>query len=831
MSGKKNHKLFFILFFSLFCICSLKAQTGMTDEQVYQMLLKEKKSGASREQITTKLMQRGVQIEQIRRIRSKFEKQTKGDLLDANNILENKKRTRVNNGERREQQPNIRRKIYTDDGSEAYKEYQRKNLKRYDSELDFMFPDSTFVYDNMLETEDQNKKKIFGHDIFNNKNLTFESSMNIATPANYILGPGDDVFVDIYGASQKTISTTISPEGAIDIEGFGPIEVSGMTVAAATARLRATLGRRFAGSKVRLTVGQTRTVTVQVMGAVKVPGTYTLSAFSTVFNALYLAGGIDEIGTLRNIKVFRSGRQISTVDIYDYILNGKMKGNVNLRDNDIIIVGPYDCLVNVAGKVKRPMYYEMKPTESVETLLAYAGGLTGDAYQKTVRLVRRAGERYSLYTIDEFERPNFKLMDGDSVSVDSTLQRFSNMVMVKGGVNRPGMYQLGNEVRTVRDLINKAAGLTPEAYGYHAVLHRTEKDRTLRTLSLDLAGILAGKVVDIPLQNEDVIYIMENKDSQQELTMSIYGEVMYPGVYDYSKNTSLTDFLVQAGGLKDAASWAKIDVSRRIRDNKSMMAGENIAKTYTFSLKDGLMITGDSTFILQPFDEVYVRTSPGYITQRHVQVSGEVAFAGEYTLNTKAERLSDLVRSCGGLTAEAYARGARLERRMTTAEMERQRALLRIAAGKDSVDMSKLELSETRSVGINLDMAMLHPGEDEWDIVLEEGDRLIVPQYRNTVSLNGEVMYPTTVSYKKGANLDYYINKAGGFTQEAKTGRVFAVNMNGTVTKVRSSKDIQPGSELVVPSKRKRQGMSLGELVSIGTMTASLASIIAVLLK
>lgn len=825
----KAYKIFPILLLGLLITWPAYAQSGMTDEQVYQMLLKEQKAGASRQQVTTKLMQNGVQIDQLRRVRAKFEKQQRNAASDGSNVVTNKNRTRRPNGDVRTDQGNTRRGGFSDADEDDARAYQRRSLGRYDNELQFLFPDTMSVYYDET-SENQNEKKIFGHDIFNNKKLTFEAGMNIATPQNYVLGAGDEVFIDIYGASQRQISATVSPEGTIDIEDFGPVEVAGLTVAAATSRLRSTLGSRYVGSKIRLTVGQTKTVAVQVMGAVKVPGTYTISAFSTVFNALYQAGGIEDIGTLRNIKVFRGGKQISTVDIYDYILNGRMKGNVNLRDNDIIIVGPYDCLVNISGKVKRPMYYEMKRTESVETLLAYAGGFTGDAYQKVVRLVRKNGERYSMFTIDEFERPNFKLMDGDSLSVDSTLQRFENMVMVKGGVNRPGMYEIGKEVRTVRDLINKASGLSPEAYGHHAVLHRKKADQTLRTISLDLTGILDGKVADVPLQNEDVIYIMDNKDAQSELTMSIYGQVMYPGVYDYAENTSLTDFLVLAGGLTDAASLSKIDVSRRIRNQKATNTNETLAKTYTFSLSNGLMIDGDSTFKLEPFDEVYVRTSPGYQRQRHVTVSGEVAFAGEYTLSTKTERLSDVIRSCGGLTADGYARGARLERRMTQDEIERQRSLLRVLSSNDSIDISKLEISNTRSVGINLDKALQNPGNDEWDIVLEEGDRIVVPQYRNTVSVNGEVMYPTTTSFKKGAGLDYYINRSGGFTADAKSGRVFVVSMNGMVSKVRSAKDIEPGSEIVVPSKKRRQRMSIGEIMSLGTMTASLASIIAVLL-
>ncbi len=829
---RKNCLLIYMLLSFMMAALPSYAQTGMSDADVYEFMMKEKKKGTSPQQIAVKLVQSGVKIEQIRRVRDKYQKEAGSELLDSKNIT-GQSRNRVNNGDKKQEKAQkLRKRKYekSDFSEEEYSEYERRQLRDYTNSLDFMFPDSLMIYQDE-DLERTEKKKIFGHDIFNNKKLTFESSMNIATPANYTLGPGDNVFIDIYGASQKSISTAVSPEGTIDIENFGPVTVSGLTVAQATARVRATLGQKFGGSKVRLTVGQTKTISVQVMGAVNVPGTYTLSAFSTVFHALYMAGGVTEEGTLRNIRVFRNNKLLSTVDIYDYILNGQLKGNIKLADNDVIIVGTYDCLVNITGKVKRPMYYEMKKTESVETLLNYAGGFSGDAYKKTVRLIRKNGESYSMFTIDEFERKNFKIFDGDSVSVDSTLKKFDNMVVVKGAIHRAGMYEIGKEIRTVRDLINKAGGLQPEAFAERVVLHRKKEDKSLTTISFNLKELLENKVADIPLRNEDVIYILSKADSYNEQTMSVYGEVVYPGIYDYSENTTIEDLIIQAGGLKEAASLVKVDVSRRIRDNKTVNTSETIAKTYTFALKDGLVVDGDSGFVLQPFDEVYVRKSPSYIEQQHVQIEGEVAFSGEYALSRKGERLSDVIKKCGGLTPEAYAKGARLERKLTPEEKIKQQSLMKIVAGSDSIDVSKLELSDTRPVGINLDKALSHPGNDEWDLVLKEGDRIIVPQYSNTVTLNGEVMYPTTVAYKKGAKLSYYVNKAGGYGMNAKTNHIFAINMNGTVTQVKSANDIQPGCDIVIPSKRKKNKMSLGEIVSLGTMTASLASIIAILLK
>lgn len=827
------------------------AQTGMSDRQVIEFMMKENERGTPRSEIVTKLIEKGVSIDQIRRIRAKYEKQQKGDLVGARDISgvnKDNKRLRKNNGEEREelkgnQQRERKRKEIDED---QLSEKQRKRLKRerrndYMDEMEELLPDSLNDLEMPYEYDDEDyeygrkkKKKgkeVFGRNIFNNRKLSFEPNMNIATPQDYRLGPGDEVYVDVWGASQERFESTVSPDGTINIESYGPVNVDGLTVAQANQRLRATIGRRYSGSTVRLTVGQTKTITVDVMGEVKVPGSYTLSAFSTVFNALYMAGGTNEIGTLRNIKIYRKGREISTCDIYDYILNGNMRGNVRLSSGDVIIVGPYECLVNVTGKIKRPMYYEMKSTESVGTLIKYAGGFTGDAYQGSVRLMRKAGGQLSVYSIDDFERNKFQLMDGDSVSVDSTLLRYRNMVEIKGAVMRPGMYQMDGSITTVRQLIEAAGGLSEDAFTARGTIHRRKEDRTLEVISVDIQGLIDHKVADIALKNEDVFYVPSKKIMQEEQILTIDGEVNYPGIYEYADNTTIEDFILQAGGLKDAASMVKIDVSRRMRNQDARQSSSQVAQWFSFSLKDGFVVDGTPGFVLEPFDEVYVRRSPGYIEQQHVKVDGEIAFSGTYVLTNKGMRLSDLVKAAGGLTAEAYALGAHLERTLTPAEKIKQKTMIKLAVSGDSIDMRQLDLGDTQVVGINLQEALKNPGSNKWDIVLREGDRLVIPQYNNTVSINGQVLYPNTVAYSEGAKLSYYIDQAGGYGQRAKSRRVFAVNMNGTVTRVRSSKDITPGCTILVPSKSRRKGMSLGEILSLGAMTATLGTVIATLVK
>lgn len=844
---------------ALMPLCAL-AQSTMTDEQVMQFVVKENQSGTSQAQIVTKLMQNGVDIDQIRRVRQKYERLAKNKGLGTVGANEGTSDTRLrsNNGKNRRSnasqtdvsdgtQPSYRLKDTRDNGMagpEVYDETNEDWLMMQD-ELNGFIPDTAAIVERyMAEREGRGKKpKVFGRDIFNNKDLTFEPDMNIATPQDYRLGPGDAVFIDIYGASQKTIESTVSPDGTVTIEGYGPVDIGGLTVEQANARLRSTLGSRYSSSKIRLTVGQTRTIMVNVMGEVENPGTYTLPAFATVFHALYMAGGTNDIGTLRDIKVYRNNRLVSTVDIYDYILNGKLTGNVRLADNDVISVGAYDCLVNITGKVKRPMFYEMKKNESVATLLKYAGGFTGDAYKKSVRLVRKTGRDYSVYNIDEFDMGAFQLADADSVSVDSILPRFSNMVEIKGAVFRPGMYQVGGDINSVRSLIEKADGLREEAFTARAVMHRMKADRTLEVIPVDVDGILAGRVADIPIQNNDVLFIPTKQEMMEEQTITIHGEVFYPGVYKYADNETLEDFVLQAGGLKQTASTVKVDVSRRMINPKAFTTDTIIARTYTFALKDGFVVDGEPGFKLMPFDEVYVRKSPGFYKQQNVTVEGEVMFGGVYTMSKKNQRLSDLIRSAGGVNDRAYVAGARLERKMDGNERKRYEVVLRMAqeeaarleleaagAGKtinmDDKEMEKkFEIPETYSVGIELDKALAEPGGDA-DIVLREGDKLVVPQYTATVKINGEVMYPNTVGYQKGKKAKYYINQAGGYSNRAKKSQAFIIYMNGMVARVSDGAKPQPGCEIFVPQK-KVTTMSIAEKLSIGTSAASIATMIA----
>ena len=785
----------------------------MSDQQVIQFMQKEAKAGTSQSQIVTKLMQRGVKVEQIQRLRKQYDAKIKNSSMGA------AADAAVSDAESRMRKQNAATKRTIGMADDADSE-----MLGDISAADVSMPAMRDSINNLF-----NGKKVFGRDIFNNKNLNFEPNMNLATPQNYVLGPGDVVYVDIYGASQKTEQLTISPDGDITVPGYGPIHVSGLSVAGAQSKIRSTLGSRYASSNLKLTVGQTRTIQVNVMGEVQAPGSYTLSAFATVFHALYMAGGTNSIGTLRNIKVYRQGKLVSTVDVYQYILSGRLAGNIRLQDNDVVQVGPYDCIVDISGNVKRPMAFEMRKNESVKTLLDYAGGFSANAYKEQIRLIRRSGRLKTVYNIKEFDMNGFKLTDGDSLSVDSMLDRFENMVEIRGAVFRSGMYRLGEEVTSVKSLIEAADGLMEEAMTSRAVIRRVKPNRTYEVISVDVQGIMDGKVADEPLHNEDILFIPTLQERLSERIVTIQGEVQFPGKYEYADNETVEDLVLRAGGLTDAASTVKVDVSRRIRDNKATSAGDEISKNFSFALKDGFIIDGVKGFTLEPYDVVQVRKSPGYMEPRSVRVEGEVAFGGQFTLSKKNQRLSDLIQSAGGVTSQAYVKGARLERILTDDEKARLKAVIEAAkqnaADKDSINLDQLETSDIYSVGIDLEKAIANPGGD-YDIVVRDGDRLIIPEYNGTVKISGNVLFPNTVAYMNGKSWKYYVNQAGGFGDRSKKSKTYIVYQNGTVSQVGKGK-IEPGCEIIVPRKGKRDMTNIMQWVSVGTSMASLATMFA----
>ena len=826
---------------------------SMSDSQIISFIQKEQKKGTSQSQIVTKLMQKGVSVSRLQKLRRTYQGMGKSSMGGARSseVTEDSNRSRSANTTTQ------RGGQYNDNEnsmglSESYGKPTNRMTDNYGDEeemvsvLNDIMPDSMTYKEKLLEEKLKKRKKVFGRDIFNNKNLSFEPNMNIATPHNYVLGPGDAVFVDIYGASQKSVQATVTPDGFINIEGFGPVQVSGLTVSQANARLRSTLGSRYSSSSIKLTVGQTRTIMVNVMGEVKAPGTYTLSAFASVFHALYMAGGTSEIGTLRNIKVYRAGRLVSNVDIYDYILNGKLTGNVRLADNDVIVVGTYDCLVNITGKVKRPMYYEMKKTESVQTLLKYAGGFTGDAYTKSVRLVRKNGKEYGVFNVTEFDMASFRVSDEDSVSVDSILPRYANTIELKGAVFRPGLYQLGGEVTTVKGLIEVADGLREDAFTQHAVMHRLKADRTLEVISIDIQGVMDGTQPDIPLCNEDVLFIPSRKDLTDERKLKIYGEVYYPGTYQYADGMTVEDFVLQAGGLKNGAS-NKVRVNRRILSqvNEGASGQEARSQSFEMTLVNGFVVEGQPGFKLQPFDEVYVTKAPGYTEQSNVQVEGEVVSEGYYGIVKDQTRVSDVLKMAGGLTPRAATNGTYVLRKMNDEERRRRaNTLITNRADRayayatttstgadekylfaDSLLQEKYTHEDIYRVAVNLQSALKNPGGVD-DLVLRDGDRVIVEEINNTVRITGAVPYENTVPYVKGKSAKYFMQQ-GGARGRANRKWAYIVYQNGSAQMIKDGAKVEPGCSIVLPERHTTVDPTKTSMwVGIGSTIATMAAVV-----
>lgn len=795
---------FLLLFLFVFTIGSSAYAQRMSDQQVVEYVQQAQASGKSQKQITSELLRRGVTQEQVLRIKAQYEA-TNSTSVGTDNKPTSMRKRGVSLGE-------------------SYEAAEIEDRKK-ESQARLDVP----------------ARQIFGHNLFTNRNLSFEPSANLATPVNYRLGPGDEVIIDIWGASENTIRQTISPEGSIQVKDLGPVHLNGMTVKEANSYLQREFSKIYSGiggsdpnSQIRLTLGDIRTIQINIMGEVAIPGTYTLSSFSTIFHALYRAGGVNEIGSLRGIKLVRNGKTIENLDVYEFIMKGKMNDDIRLQEGDVIIVEPYQSLVRIAGKVKRPMFYEMKTTETVASLLKYAGDFTGDAYKKSVRIIRKSGREHQVYNVDEMDYSVFRLDDADSVTIDAVLDRFENKVEISGAVFRPGLYQLDGEVNTVKQLIKKAENLRGDAFSNRAILDRERDDYSHEIISINLNGLLNGTVADIPLKKNDHLYIPGIHDLKEEETVSIYGEVQNSGIYPYSDKMTIEDLIIQSGGLLEAAATTRISVTRRIKDPKSTAYSSKLAETFTFDMKDGLL-TGADNFYLQPFDMVQVRRSPAYQVQRTVSVAGEVLFSGSYALLKKNERLSDLIARAGGITPEAYIRGGRLIRQRSDEERRREEDVLRMARsgeGKDSVSVEKLAISETYTVGIDMEKALANPGSDD-DIVLREGDVIYIPEYINTVKISGSVMYPNTVSWQKDAKLKHYINMAGGYGEMAKKRKAYVVYMNGTVARAKKSSSglIQPGCEIIVPSKKEKQRMQLAEILGMSSATATMAAMVATLVN
>ncbi|MCM1077513.1 MAG: SLBB domain-containing protein [Bacteroides sp.] len=793
------------LFTLLMLAGAMSASGAMTDEQVIQYVKAQMAQGKSEQQIGRELLAKGVTPEQVKRLKAKYDAGT----LDT--------------GDQPVTATEGRGRVHTTTG-----------------ETSAALDDIVQNPDAQKDTENASASEIFGHRVFNSRNLTFEPNENAATPQDYRLGPGDEVVIDIWGVSEDHLRRTISPEGNIMIAQLGPLYLNGMTIEQANNHIRSAFSSKYSGvdneaTDIAVTLGQMRTIQVNIMGEVTTPGTYRLSPFSTVFHALYNAGGINKIGSMRNIEVRRNGRKVAEVDIYDFLFNGTQKGNIRLQEGDVIMVPPYEELVNITGNVKRPMFYELKPNETLEQAIEYAGGFSGDAYTDMVRVARQSGREKELYNVANAELADYRLADGDIVTVGTILDRYSNRVELRGAAMRPGLFSLGSGISTIRDLIRNADGLEEDAYTDRAMLYREAPDLTLVAEAVDLGAILNGTAPDITLKRNDVLVISSVREIFDKGGFTIRGSVSRPGTYPYAENTSIEDLILTAGGLTEGASYAKVDVSRRIIDPMATTSDAQIARVYTFNLKDGLLLGDDNDFVLMPYDIVEVRRSPNYVAQQFVEIDGEVTFAGGYVIQQRNERLSQFIKRAGGLTPEAYIRGAHLMRRMTEDEKAARDETIRLAmgsSGKDSISVKKLVTSDFYSVGIDLEKALANPGSNA-DIVLRAGDQLYIPEEISTIKVSGDVMVPSTLTFTPGLKVKDYIDQAGGYGDRANKKKAFIVYMNGMAARVKRNTKVEPGCQIIVPSKPDKQGFDWAKgmtiatsLGSLGTMSAAIANMI-----
>ena len=778
-----------------FASFSVPAKAQMSDDAVIAYVKQGMASGKSQDAMIQELALRGVTREQAERLKARMEKEQAG--TSAVRTAGAQERTRRTN--------------------------------------DVMLEGDQMETEVVLSgIEDAEGPQVFGRNIFTNRNLTFTPSTNIPTPAEYKLGPGDEVIIDIWGDNQATIRQTISPDGTINIPDLGVISLNGMTVKSADSYLRKKLGQIYsvdgadAKSEIKLTLGNIRTIQVNVLGEAATHGTYNLSSLSNILHALYRAGGVSELGSLRDIQLMRKGKKVATVDVYDFILNGKSADDIKLEEGDVIIVPAYDRLVEINGNVKRPMTYEMKDDETVADLVEYEGGFAGDAYKENISVVRQNGREYQVFTVDAPDYASFVLADGDELTVGQMLDRYANRLEIKGAVYRPGIYQLGEGVRTLSQLITKAEGLRGDAFTNRGLIHREREDLTLEVIPFDVKAVINGSANDIELQKNDVVYIPSIHDLQDVGLFTVEGEVARPGTFVFAENTTLEDAIMQAGGLLESASVVKIDVSRRIKDSDSKEQTSNIAEVFTFAFKDGYVLDGEAGFVLQPYDYVNVRRSPSYAEQASVTINGEVAFPGSYTMNHRSYRLSDLVANAGGVNQWAYVKGARLSRQMDAVEAARLESTMDVMdSAKDSIDVSTIDMDKVYYVGIDLEAAIANPGGAA-DLVLREGDVLEVPQLNNTVRISGNVLYPNTVTYSPNMTVNDFVSQAGGYGFRSKKSKAYVVYMNGTVARAKrfSKGTVQPGCEIIVPKKREKQG-GLQDVLSVATTATSLATMMA----
>jgi protein involved in polysaccharide export with SLBB domain len=812
----------------------------ISDDQIRQLIQKAEENGYSQQQIEAAAISKGMSQEEVQKLRLRM------------NTLQTGRGTQS---------------MRTSSGLTRQEEQAQKRADL--SPGDILTSMLTQPSDSLNRKEDP-RTRIFGYSLFNTKDLTFEPSVNIPTPSKYILGPGDQLNIDIWGVSQQNYLLSISPDGYIVIDKVGPVLVSGLSAEEASKKIISRLSSIYSGLRppnpntfAQVSLGNLRSIKVILLGEVYLPGNYTLSSLSHAFNALYLSGGPDINGSLRNIQIIRDNRVIDSIDIYDFMFKGNIEKNILLHDQDIIKIEPYSKRVFMTGEVKRPMIYELKEGETIADAIKFSGGFSDKAYSSRIKIFRNTPREKEILDVPSSDFGFVQLENGDSVIVEKILDRYFNRVELRGAVYRPGNYSI-QDTLTLLKLIEKAEGLRGDAFLSRAVIYRTRENYTLEAISVDLGAMLNHTTPDIPLKREDIVNIPSIFDLQEEFYIQIDGEVRNPGRYPFMYNSTVEDIIIQAGGLLESASMARLEVARRIKDAEATTASNRVAELVDYQISKDLQISeGVRKMILQPFDHIFVRRSPGYESQLTVMVEGEVLFPGEYSISNKNERISDMIKRAGGLTQDAYPRGASLLRTFPMDEKERTKTLQSTQILRnnylsrnnaimnandqtslineidydllDSIITSVTQLKNEQAIGISLENILQNP-YSKYDLIVQGNDHIIIPKLLQTVSLSGGVLHPNNTRFDRKYSFRDYVRNAGGFTSDASRIRSYVIYANGSVDGTRSFLGIknyprlEPGAEIVVPLKRRRP-VSLPEIAALGSAITSMALVIVTIFR
>ncbi len=789
----------------------------LSDEQIKQFVQQVKASGLSDNQLEQVALAKGMNALEIQKLRARVERLNLNQ--QKSNALIKKDKANKNNTDR---------SVFNPDSKQEEND-SLKTEKDFKSEAEVA-----------LATL---KSKIFGRDLFVNSKAGFEPNLRLATPKNYIIGADDEILLDIYGYSEANYQLTVSPEGNINIPYVGVVAISGLTVEAATSKIKSRMSTIYTGlssgnTKISLNIGNIRSIKVIVTGEVTKPGTYTLPSLATVFNALYSSGGPSENGSFRSIEIIRAGKKIAFLDVYDFLLNGELKNNVRLQDQDIIRIPPYINRVEVVGEVKRPAIFEMKTGENLQSLLSFAGGFTERAYKARIRVLKNTATERQIADVTADEFKSYQPTTGDKFFVNEILDRFENRVIIKGAVFRPGDYELESGL-TLKKLIEKAEGVREDAFLARAYITRLKPDLNTDIISFNLQKVINGELGEITLKREDEVTISSIFDLKEEYKLTIDGEVREPGEFKFEDNMRLEELIIKAGGCKESATAKRIEISRRVKNSDATSTSAISSEVFLIDIDQSLSMN-TSNFILKPFDIVVVRSSPGYEKQKQVRIEGEVLYPGFYSITRKDERISDLIKRAGGLTALAYTNGASLKRQSnleTQLDQEKeQKKVLQFKkiqkAAKDTTDID-IEDKVLRNdfVGINLTKILSNPGKRQ-DLYLEGGDVLNVPKQLQTIKVSGQVLSPNTVVYIKNKGFKQYVASSGGFGQNALKSRSYIIYANGSVKSTKkflffnNFPKVESGSEIFVPKELEKRKLTAGEIVGVTTGLASLGAII-----